>query len=312
MNTPHIKVYSTIIVCLALITSVFIYAKSDVLFKKEKDPEVLPKKDLSTIESKDIADSDGDGLKDWEETLLGTNIKLADTDKDGTSDGEEVKKNRDPKKPGPNDIVSQTLSDIKNNQDTNTSNYVYGNDNLTNDIAQLFLSNYLTKKNGEPVSESKITEIVDNTLVSADFSQKQNKYSLKDINVLSNYSKILYEKELNDIIIKNIPNTSIKNELTIVNKALESQKESDLLGLDIIIKSYENLIGDLLKIKVPKEAVGLHMVFLNTENDIYENVKIIRKILNDPVKGYSAIENYKINSLKIKELFKEFENYFRS
>lgn len=48
-------------------------------------------------------DSDGDGLKDWEEAIWHTDARKTDTDGDGTPDGEEVKQNRDPRIPGPND-----------------------------------------------------------------------------------------------------------------------------------------------------------------------------------------------------------------
>ncbi len=41
-------------------------------------------------------DSDGDGLTDWEEMILGTNPNLADTDGDGVSDGQEYLLGTDP------------------------------------------------------------------------------------------------------------------------------------------------------------------------------------------------------------------------
>lgn len=48
-------------------------------------------------------DSDGDGLKDWEESVWRTDPRKADSDGDGTPDGEEVAQNRDPAKAGPDD-----------------------------------------------------------------------------------------------------------------------------------------------------------------------------------------------------------------
>src|SRR5690606_29956249 len=48
-------------------------------------------------------DTDGDGLRDWEESLWGTDLNEPDTDRDGMGDGEEVESGRDPLIPGPND-----------------------------------------------------------------------------------------------------------------------------------------------------------------------------------------------------------------
>jgi hypothetical protein len=45
---------------------------------------------LPSNEASDQADSDGDGLTDFEESELGTDPTVADTDSDGTDDGAEV------------------------------------------------------------------------------------------------------------------------------------------------------------------------------------------------------------------------------
>ncbi|WP_156346618.1 hypothetical protein [Verrucomicrobium spinosum] len=46
-----------------------------------------------------FADTDGDGLTDFDETIFGTNPKHADTDGDGTGDGDEVAQNGQPNSP---------------------------------------------------------------------------------------------------------------------------------------------------------------------------------------------------------------------
>ena len=50
-------------------------------------------------------DSDGDGLKDWEEELWQTDKNRADTDGDGTSDGAEISASRNPQKTGLDNLV---------------------------------------------------------------------------------------------------------------------------------------------------------------------------------------------------------------
>ena len=57
----------------------------------------------SALSSASMLDTDKDGLPDWQEALLGTDLKKSDTDSDGSPDGEEVRLNRDPLKAGPDD-----------------------------------------------------------------------------------------------------------------------------------------------------------------------------------------------------------------
>ena len=80
------------------------------------------------------ADSDKDGLKDWEEALWKTDPKFSDTDGDGTPDGEEVAKKRNPTVRGPNDAMSSNQS---------TRDFLYGErgerqGNLTEQFTRAF------------------------------------------------------------------------------------------------------------------------------------------------------------------------------
>lgn len=54
-------------------------------------------------------DTDGDGIKDWEEVIIGTDPKNPDTDGDGTPDGKEIQQNRIPIKAGPSDAATRPL-----------------------------------------------------------------------------------------------------------------------------------------------------------------------------------------------------------
>lgn len=62
-------------------------------------------------------DSDGDSLKDWEETLRGTNFQNPDSDGDGTSDGDEIMRGRNPLVAGPDDVVKEKTTVIKQNNE---------------------------------------------------------------------------------------------------------------------------------------------------------------------------------------------------
>ena len=83
-------------------------------------------------------DTDGDGLKDWEESLWNTDIQNPDTDGDGTQDGDEVRAGRDPAKAAPDDIIS-----AQTNQSGNIPQK-YSSDNLTERFAESFQPVYDT------------------------------------------------------------------------------------------------------------------------------------------------------------------------
>lgn len=81
----------------------------------EETPRANEQKVVRGIQKQDIsptsfADSDDDGLFDWEEALWGTDAVNSDTDADGTSDGEEISLSRNPKKAGPGDITQTPIT----------------------------------------------------------------------------------------------------------------------------------------------------------------------------------------------------------
>jgi len=90
------KIFIFIIILIVLVGSVFLfsYLKVIQLQLKQKEnpplnqPTIVPP---STPSISPIIDSDGDGLTDEEEKILGTNINSPDSDNDGLFDREEVK-----------------------------------------------------------------------------------------------------------------------------------------------------------------------------------------------------------------------------
>jgi len=79
----------------------FIYRNFSVTKEFEKNAEIAKNiKKQKVLEKKEQKDTDGDGLKDWQEVLYRTDPELADSDGDGISDGDEVKNGTDPAKYG--------------------------------------------------------------------------------------------------------------------------------------------------------------------------------------------------------------------
>lgn len=96
------------------------------LTKKTAELANSPSTPLSTVVKKDdplsIAqkDTDGDGLKDWEEIIIRTDPHNPDTDGDGIPDGQEIEQQRSPVKAGPHDNINAPLAAIRRPQESVT------------------------------------------------------------------------------------------------------------------------------------------------------------------------------------------------
>lgn len=299
----HSKVLVTFIVCAGLVSSLFIFTRQR---SSEVSPLTTSLNTAQNTEKKPDVDSDTDGLKDWEEVLVGTDPQNPDTDSDGTSDGDEVAQGRDPKRAGPNDKV--TVENLIAPQTVTVEDRT-----LTEQVAQDFFGKYiLAKQQNIPVDKNTALQIADSVVQNTPTTVNYTLYKPADIKTSSDIrvrAKEEYASKLSSIINKNSPkNTS--NELTIIATALESQQEYDLLKLDLIIAGYKGIIQDTLKITVPKDALFDHIVYLNALSRIYTDISEMRDILNDPVKGYAAFSRYKENALILKVAFDNMEAYF--
>lgn len=307
--TEHImvnqKVLVTLIVCIGIIGAVFVISKKDSV--KTTGAEIKNQNLLATIDKTSDMDSDGDGLKDWEEQLIGTNPKNKDTDGDGTSDGDEISQNRDPKKAGPNDKNS-TESLITGATQLNTSATT-----LTEQVSKEFFSRYIAaKQQNSNFTQKDAVTIAQSVIQNVYVAPTLRIYTKSDIyttNDVSAESKKRYAQALADAINKNSPKNS-GSELILFAQALQDQKESDLIKLDVIIKGYKGLVADTVKITVPLNAVADHLIYLNTLSAIQDDITNMRLILTDPIKAYAAFSNYQRDTIKLKIAFENLEKYF--
>ncbi|MEK7567086.1 MAG: hypothetical protein AAB527_03065, partial [Patescibacteria group bacterium] len=96
-------IFATILALTLVISGFWFFNKSGDEKTAINSEQSVTATTKSTVES---PDSDNDGLKDWEETLWGTNPNNDDSDNDGISDGEEIK-NNEPSVPTPKQEPSQ-------------------------------------------------------------------------------------------------------------------------------------------------------------------------------------------------------------
>lgn len=86
------------------------------LTKKEISPQSISSPTAYTTQENPLSiaekDTDGDGMKDWEEVIIRTDPNNPDTDGDGVPDGKETQQKRSPVKAGPDDLIDAPLIPI--------------------------------------------------------------------------------------------------------------------------------------------------------------------------------------------------------
>ncbi len=295
----HQKVLVTLILCAGLITSVFLISKT------EKSNEKSVKNDstqqninlLATIDKKADSDTDGDGLKDWEESLINTNPQLKDTDDDGTSDGDEVVQNRDPRKKAPNDknITQNTITESTLTDET-----------LTERVSRDFFSRYLiAKQQNIDITPEEASVIAQQVVANIPGTIEVKAYGIKDIVITPNnseQSRLAYAKQMSDILVNNSPQFT-ENSLEIVGRIIQNPTENDKKKLATILASYKTILSKTLAIAVPSTVVPEHLVYINTLSSIYSNLAEIEQMTVDPIKGYVAYSHYSNFLIKISIAF---------
>ncbi len=295
----HQKVLVTLIICIGIIGSVFVISKTGNSQTKTENTDITKENVdlLATIDKTSDADTDKDGLKDWEESLIGTNPNLKDTDADGTGDGDEVTQNRDPRKKGPNDknVAQNIVADVNINDET-----------LTERVSRDFFSRYLiAKQQNKDITPEEASLIAQQVVANIPGTIEAKVYGTKDITVTtddSEQNRLAYAKKISDILVNNSPQFS-ENSLEIVGRIIQNPTGSDKKKLVTILASYKTILAKTLSVPVPTRVVPEHLVYINTLSSIYSNLAEIEQLTNDPIRGYVAYSHYSSFLIKISIAF---------
>jgi hypothetical protein len=183
-------------------------------------------------------DTDGDGLKDWEEVLRKTDPQNPDTDGDGTNDGEEVDANRNPLAPGPNDDAS--------NSATATGIDAQSLDDLsqTDKLAFQLFEGYINLKKGRylgtPIEQNFITGLVEQNNPGISYTP----YTMADISVSQTEDAHAYYRALQSAWL---PLFAVKeDEIITFARLIELKEGSALTQLSFAQEQHAATIQNLL------------------------------------------------------------------
>lgn len=237
--------------------------------QRQKKPERKQKENYLS------KDADEDGLKDWEEILLGTDPQNTDTDADGTPDGEEIKLRRDPKKSGPGDALAVSP----------TENATY---KALFDIASGLSGD-------SAVTEYRINEVIDAKLIETikNAPPLTDAYSLKDISQMPDSEETIreYANAVGNIF-QNEFNQFEKGEMVVLRDIARRNAPEEL----IIFKKYENAyrsaVASLLQAPVPNSYAPFHVALLNNFNNLAQINAVFAIFKDNPLNSIIYINHY--------------------
>lgn len=284
-----ISVYTKIaIFSLALMVSAGVFAMLQVF----EDPVVVQNtrvdKGLQVVrDTVTQADTDSDGLHDWEETLWGTDPRNPDTDGDGEFDGAEVLANRNPRIAGPDDSLGTDMGAQIGSAATNT----------TDRVAQDFFGQYIAlKQQGVAIDEDTQTQLAASVVESIPEVATEDVYTITDLELLSDDSGQaiqVYGNTIGEILSRHTPK-STAHELDIFANALSREDETILKQLDPIIAGYAGIIQDVATMPVPVSASKVHVAFLNELVRMHMVISKMRGVYDDPMQTLSVMGQYEM------------------
>lgn len=210
-------------------------------------------------------DSDGDGLKDWEEALWNTDPSNPDTDGDGTTDGKEVAESRNPTVGGPDDVYTESTS-------TKPATY-------TEQAGQDILSGVLTG-----AGTSSIVAVVEDSLEAG--MPVFTPLTAANITIIPGGTDALrtYGQAV-DRILDTVDTASLAQ----VESAGDITDPDTLAAFAQVGSAYAQVFAGLRALAVPSDVVAYHLAYTNAVGESALQLQTVEYLLVDPLVGLGAL-----------------------
>lgn len=246
-------------------------------------------------------DTDGDGILDWAEELLGTDPANPDSDNDGTPDGEEIKLKRDPLKNG-----EDALSFSENNGEKKLSG-------LSAQIAGGIAGEYLLLKGKNGADQEEIIS----TLTQQIISRINTNGGLRDVFTENNITIIptdaktayAYANDLGVILQKNFLNTQI-GEIILLNEILENKQTERLKEFEKYEQAYANAVRELRLLPAPASFASTHLMLLNNFSNLASINNAFSNFEKDPASALLYVRYYQSEVERFKIVIKNINMVF--
>ena len=216
------------------------------------------------------------------------------------------------------EVSDLRISSIQNMGSTNESKPT----TLTDQFSTSFLGSYLALKQSgkfDPTSAENLIKIGVNFIEEQPQNSNLQKYSLGNIPISTDNSKVAIIKYGNDLGFALKVNTPVEktSELDLFGKMIETEDPQIGLVLKNLASAYEKTAISLSKITVPSNLKEKHLKLLNATDSIAKSVFDMAVGLEDPIRSLNGITLYSEKSELIlqtlkslaKEILKSGANY---
>ena len=213
-------------------------------------------------------DSDGDGIKDWEENLQGKVFETIPTP------------------------TSTSFTNVEEPYEPPTT--------LTGKFSEAFFQDYLQGKiNGEDFSDP--SAFVGNAVTAIEQNTQSKKHSRNELNIVSDSPEALHAYGNEFAKIMNSSVVSVENEAIILQEALTANDPTLLEKLVPIHDAYTSYISQALAMNVPESFALEHISALNTFESILTDVEAMQLAFTDPLYALARTKGYEADAKALYE-----------
>lgn len=268
------KIGISLLAALVIIGAAFALSRTEPT-EKESGEALIARRAAELALDKD---SDGDGLKDWEEAIYGTDPNNPDTDGDGIPDKDDVK---NPTEAEPGD------------QATSTGGQVF---TATDRFSQeLFIKYVEAKKSGKEIS-SELGEEIANELLSRSYGLPLEPFDPAKLTLVNSSDPSFirtYGNSFGAIISTPVP-AGVPNEFTVLEEITVrgTATEKNLADLEKLYTRYQTMRDRLIALRTPVDAAEAHAQFIQGVDILRTVVMGIQGLEIDPIGSLSKIAMY--------------------
>lgn len=250
-------------------------------------------------------DTDGDGLKDWEEDLWGFSKNNPDTDGDGIGDAEEAENERVLNAQKEAELIDAVLVNLSS--DTNLSRSDILARTLVEEViafqsAGISLDGNTSNSIAQKLVDSLSGGVVINPPV---ITPAQIKAVAESPETLRSYGNAVGS------VIGGTP-TAETNELIVLAQLGQTSDYSTLEQLSTVKASYRTMVNQLMTVSVPTGLVGAHADFINAMLATSETFDTLAKIEDDPLASIVGIQAYVQFSSNMATSFDKIQSYLNA
>lgn len=261
------RIAGAVCVGVAIIASGYFFRGSATASTDLNDPKTFAVAAPQRI-YQDEKDTDGDGIRDWLEELIGTNPLVSD--------------------------ASSTASTTAPHHTATTTPFVA--DTETKKFAVSFFNDVLKTHGGKDLSDQEKKAILDSSVGRFVSLSTSTLFTRNDIEITQTSdadSVKNYGNALGIVIMRDGKNDQkVDSELVILAQALKDDNASELTKLAPIKAGYARMIADAQTVPVPESLAKEHLLFINSLEAVRTDIEGFEKTFSDPLMSYVRFKRY--------------------